>query len=1343
MNISASSGHLPNKPSSKSQTNGKGADTKSNQQKQPTTPHNVDPKKAAQIGHAHRYGLTITPAEIPVSPGTELRNLVVVPNTGETLSKVDRSYNRSLRHFADILDKGGNLNVQQNTRLAEITQRRTPPTVETPQLEQEAVGYADALYSGAQSGFGLLSSGVKALAGLDSYQNALSLSSIGFSLAIVAADQFHVTRNLPTVLSVAAGFSTVGSGLILLAQEGDNYLKGKEVNPWNLGNSIAQTLSGAGTLTGSSAVRSASLFTSTGLHAAKTLQTGALDHAGSAIVGALSLAVGGDKVALANTVLIYGNLVQTGIAVWTKLDGDSTQQAEVKALKKLIEIIDTPVSTDAKADAVTAKAVAFLKSSAVANLPKSSELGTLFHSLKNLPETATNTLGLLLAPLASLGKPSSSNLGTYLAVSLLGLNLLPGANAQESVDETLANVQLMTARLNVTLEQVEAKLVELDGTIVDQKELIASLILTLEQFIKKLQEVTYLAGNQTVALEETKQELQKVTSLAGNQTVALEQTNLALEQANKKLQEVTDLAGNQTVAIAQSDAKIDASNKAITENAADNQYTRDVSFRLAGVGVAAIGIIVLAYTIKHCFFKTSQDTPAAKIGYANTKDTLIERNDAKIVTAKTTLDTLQDRWDVRNALHTQVTQPFISGAAASPEKPESLGQLRDDLAELARIEDMTAKTMTGKSLVSLNDIIEELPQRKEAAEIATTVLIEAIKDKSDAARATIAANQENLQRRPPYIELQEFRRLGLGVDQSADACIQQVLNPGDLGYYEKPEELTVAQVTAMQTALSAQASVDATIGVETNAIKAAARGLFEAETTRMRWLTPAMTNSLEKEITAFTKAVANILEIEPKSFGAALQARQELRTALVDTLNENVEYVTGARDDVRENITTLNDFRALGLPVELTAEQTLVDLGNNDLLPSAPITDENLHTLGEVAYTNLARAIAAADGVDTAIDIEKAAIIQHVRDSVAAQQQFNDTIPKIEDLKLATLADFTRTSAALNDLEDEVPNPVPFGEAIAARTALRGEIITYVNGSRQAITRILDTTNADRTELAGLLDLAERFTGDEGQPAAGGGDALSEGPSAVVTVPLRKTDTQNSLNLLQFAITQIAEVTEDTLDLVTEAQFAALNAAVTVTCATFAETIAGETGAIKDALVAKLETERQRIATLHPKLRERLATELGKFATESENISDDDATHTLANFTTVFAAIDAVDTATARERERAAVKIQRVRRQHIASRAAKEALKSADQARLSLDASPSIIPSQNSDEVAINIQNAEVDATAQNDQAPNSQNPLIFTSDGAAEEKGEEELHRDPDAVVINIQQAGAAAQNH
>jgi hypothetical protein len=1217
MNIShASTGSSQNPTRGK--TNGKGADTKPNPQKQPTTPPKFDPKEAAKMDQVRRNVLTIATAKIQVSPGTKLRNLVVVPKTGETLSKGDKADNRSLRHFADILDRKETLDANQEKRLAEIIQRRTPPNVETPQKEEEeeeAGGYA-ALYSRVKSGLRSVSSWLPDSSSLPSISMGLWLaSSVARQIEGQSADQDPYANTASTtlkpsdVLATAANMAAMAKSVIDISKQVANYREGKPVKTLKVVIPAAQFLYGAASLGGDQVAGAARFFAGAGF-AAKAFQTQSLTDAGAAIASAWSVAVGGDSVALANTVLAYSQLIQGGVSVWRKLEADAAQQAEAAVLRQLVTILEKPVTTEAEANAVTAKAVAFLKSTGVGSRPQTSELGKLFHSFRNLPETATHTLGLLLAPLCSLGKPSSSNLGTYLAVSLLGLNLLPGANAQ-GVNQQLADLRLIAARINETAteqaQQIKALInvqVESKAELVIQKELTARLTLALEEANKKLQEVTYLAGNQTIAIA------------ASNEAIA------------------ENAADN-------------------ADNAADNEYTRRVGFTLAGVAVAAATVMLISYAIKHCCFPTKAakdpNTLAQNLMAAAARNQLLAKqaNQALINTMSGLSHQLTDLWDVRSALSTQVSRPFITGAiAAAPEEPENAATLRTTLAELEIIRNTLDDDMTPDTLGRMGELLKTLRRLNEPAQTNVTALTEAIANESTAARATIAANQENLQHRPPYIELQEFRRLGLGVDQSADACIQQVLDPGDLGDDDAPEALTADHVAAMANALVANRNVQGAITTETTAIKAAARGLFANTTERLGWLSHELSAPIQDQIAAFNEAVAltNAQGSQtPANFDTAFTRRDELTGAWRVATNAACQEVVDGRDGLQANIATLTEFRALGLGLDQTADAALAEL--NIVIPGiqTPATFGNLQ---EADFRNLATALDAAHNVPYAIAEEIGAIVQHVRQSVATQQDLNARIPNIEGLELATLADFTRTSAALAGVGvgggGVVPNPVPFGEAIATRTALRREIIAYVNDGSQAIDRILRDTAEDRAALAGLLDLA-----------------------GTVNVHFNGTDTQESLRLLTSENLPAAVETDEALDGVTQAQFGALAAARPV-LDTFADTIADETREIQAGLVAKLGEERQRIEALPPRLSALIETELGNFATESAKISDDDATHTLANFTTVFAAIAAVKTAAADadKRETAAVKLQGVRRQFLASRQALHLYRTAVQAQL-------------------------------------------------------------------------------
>ena len=1222
----STAGPLPNPHIGKPTRNG--ANPQPNPQKQPTTPPKFDPKQAAKMDHVRRSGLTITPTEI--QPKLVLTDLLVT--SGHGVSQQDLKDNSFLRKCAAILDRKETLDTNQQKRLAEITQRRTPPTVETPQPEQEAVGYADILYSSVQSGFGWVSS-------LASYRPSMAGVSMALTVASSVADQFPATRPLSQGMSLVAGAVTLANGAIGLSQEATNYIEGKKVNLWNVGSSAAQTLSGTGMLTGGSAVRTASVFASTGLQAAKAFQTQSLTDAGAAIVGALSLAVGGDSVALANTVLAYSNLIQGGVSVWRKLEADAAQKAEVAALRQLVTVLETGVETDSEAQAVIAKARAVLKSPEVDRLPQTSALGKLFHSFRNLPETATHTLGLLLSPLCSLGKPSSSNLGTYLAGSLLGLSLLPGANAQ-SVNQQFRELRLIAAGLNVTATKqaqqikdiqetqavIDVKLIEVQDT---QNETIVTLKNVETKQVKVdgiLVEVQEIQGNTTKTLVATQAELALQKQLTENLNA-----ELALQQ---------QLTGNLTVALEKSNAAIAASNEAIAANKADNQYTRDVAFKLAGVGVAAIGIAVLAYTLKHCFFET-QDTPGAKKVYAMTKEELIEEKQKDIATARETLGTLQKLWDVRNALHTEVTHDFIDPAAVEPAKPEILGELRGNLNTLDLIIPMTSADMTSDSFVRFKAIIKGLKgihgevehDSQHPARIAVTALTEQIQEKRATARARIDGNRTTLPMDPPYIELTgqtlnsvvvpSFRDLNrdfaLEVNQNlANTVIALVLNPGDIGRNVAPEALTVAHVTAMATALKAYITSRNEIDNETNAIKNAALRVFEATTDRLGWLSADMRAPLKYEIQKFTATTAAITADRATqtlaNFRVALESSAALNNALIDEINSNTEYVTGIREDVEDQIETLGHFRALGLRLLQTAEATITKLHNDALLPKDEITHHNLNTLDQAAFAKLATAVTAAntvaEDINTEINSIKAAALVALNEQGALNQRLLATLRLTNPIGLL-IGQFAGTRAAITD-DIATQTHENLQAAMNARAALREDIITYINNGRQAIAQTLTNTDADITALTDLRRLAED-----------------------VEVSFDGTATQNSLDILQSANLP-AEATDITLDDVTGEQFTALAAAL-LARGTFAGTIAGETRDIQAGLVAKLDEERQRIAALHPRLRERLAAELGTFGTGSATITDQADTQTLANFETVFAAIGAVDTAAAAARETAAL----------------------------------------------------------------------------------------------------------
>jgi hypothetical protein len=1207
------------------------------------TPITVDPKKAAQIDRTHLSTLGITP--VVVQQKRDLSELIIKEKPGERLSEQDRKDNSSLRKFATILDSGRKLDGEQTKRLNDIIQRRQPP-VEIP--AQSTGSYAESIYSGLQSGFGLLSSGVKSLADLGSYKGTLSLGSFGLSLASVAADQFPATRQLSTGLSIAAGLGTVASGVIGLAQEGNNYLDGKSVNPWNLGNSIVQTLSGTGILTGSSAVRSASVFASTGLHAAKALHTGTFDHVGATIVGALSLAVGGEKVALANTVLTYGNLIQTGVAIWNKLEADSTQKSEVRALQHLVKILNTPVHTAADAIATTEKAAKFLQSANVGKLPQDSELGKLIHTLRQIPLDDSSTLSLLLAPLASLAKEvTTSNLGTFIIGGLM-LGNLPGGDAQ-SISQQLAELRelteantaqigtlrnitdantLQTAENTAQIDTLTTLAEDLSATATEQAKQIEDIQTTqvrvdaalidvevTQNATKTLLDQTIAFQNQTaitqaqqqvqidafgVVQDQQKIQITELTTLSADLKVTQNETNTALTATKAELE------AQKKITQALQDA-LDKAYKAIDENQADNEYTRNVAFRVAGVGLATVGVMLFAYAIKHCCFPTkaqSAENHPLMISAAREHALVNHRPLINIMTAQS--QTLTNLWDVREALYTEVTQPLIDASIPAPQEPENAKTLRDTLAKLEVIQNTPAREITTETLDQLLALLNTLKTLSTATQVDESNLKEDIATESIAARVQIAGNTTALSKLPPFIELQGFRGLDLGIDHTAEAAIAIILNPGDIG--NKDRDITRTQVAAMQTALRAYTTIDTTLATEINAIKTAAKRILATETTRIGLLTPEISGPIGYEITAFTDALEAIDANPPVSetaanFATAFQTCTEFKAALLASLEEYKETLTtSATPNGLSN--TLLAFRALGLGVAHTADPTIAqrDQGLVILGGALDFTADMMDGLTRENFEDLSLALNAANTLAIAMTTEIDSIKDAAKQLITEQRTVIAQIPHIEDLELRNLEAFTHADETLHDVELGEPTFEIYQTALTTRAALRGEIITYINGTRAAIATTLSEPHY--TELTDLRDLADDLD-----------------------IRFDKTATDRSHDILTSATLPEADATDETLNAVTPEQFAALAATAAVR-ATIQRTIADETNTIRTGLFQKLEEERDRIQNLPGSLQIALAEKIASFRETSDAITGEADTHTLENFTPVFNAIEALNART-------------------------------------------------------------------------------------------------------------------
>ena len=1206
------------------------------------TPITVDPKKAAQIDRTHLSTLGITP--VVVQQKRDLSELIIKEKPGERLSEQDRKDNSSLRKFATILDSGRKLDGEQTKRLNDIIQRRQPP-VEIP--AQSTGSYAESIYSGLQSGFGLLSSGVKSLADLGSYKGTLSLGSFGLSLASVAADQFPATRQLSTGLSIAAGLGTVASGVIGLAQEGNNYLDGKSVNPWNLGNSIVQTLSGTGILTGSSAVRSASVFASTGLHAAKALHTGTFDHVGATIVGALSLAVGGKKVALANTVLTYGNLIQTGVAIWNKLETDSAQKSEVRALQHLVKILNTPVHTASDAIATTEKAAKFLQSANVGKLPQDSELGKLIHTLRQIPLDDSSTLSLLLAPLASLAKEvTTSNLGTFIIGGLM-LGNLPGAGAQtideiiEDLKQELVKQKYITGNLTLALDEVkdiqDNQQVQIDtlttlaedlsATATEQAKQIEDIQTTqvrvdaalvdvevTQNATKTLLDQTIAFQNQTaitqaqqqvqidafgVVQDQQKIQITELTTLSADLKVTQNETNTALAATKAELE------AQQKLTQALQDA-LDKSNAAIKENQADNEYTRNVAFWVAGVGLATVGVMLFAYAIKHCCFPTkAQSAENHPLVISAARDYALLQNQPLINIMTAQSQTLTNLWDVREALYTDVTRPLINPSIPAPQEPENAKTLRDTLAKLQVIQNTHAGAITTETLDQLLEHLETLKTLRDTTKKDETELKEAIREESIAARVRIAGNTTTLQNSPRLTELQAFRDLNLVIEPSADAAIQIILSPGDIG--NNDEDITRTQVAAMQTALCAYTTIDTTLTTEINAIKTAAKGLLATETTRIGWLTPEIRGPIDDEITAFRNALAAIDADRPASetpanFATALQTSRDFRGALLASLEEHKNTLTTSATP-NDLSNTLQTFRALGLGVAHTADPTIAqrDQGLMILGGDIPVTDELVDGLTRENFENVYLALNAANTLAIAMTTEIDSIKDAAKQLITEQRTVIAQIPHIEDLELQllNLEAFTHADETLHDVELGEPTFEIYQTALETRAALRGEIITYINNTRAAIARTLGDIEPHYTALTDLRLLAENLG-----------------------INFNNTATESRRSILRSENLPAADATDATLNDITPTQFNAL-AETGGARATIADTITGETNAIKDGLFAKLAEERNRIAEFQERLQEGERT---RFLETSDTITDAPETQTLENFTAVFNAIKALNT---------------------------------------------------------------------------------------------------------------------
>ena len=806
----------------------------------------------------------------------------------------------------------------------------------------------------------------------------------------------------------------------------------------------------------------------------------------------------------------------------------------------------------------------------------------------------------------------------YLGNTATELNKTTTAQAKqiEDLQETQVEVKATQNQTLVTLGKVEAKQVEVDGILVEVKT----------------------TQNQTLAAQAQQQIQIDQFGITQNQ---LSRDQIAL---NSNLAEVKTAQSALDSKVDAFEVRADASDLAIEQNQEDmkalskkmvqtedkiDDFNKTTAMAIAAI--VGIGTLTILYSIYQCCKRQHKtDAPAATAmnhelralsqAMHNSVPVLqvgiVTLYEGRIDKAENKLAHLEELVQLRQTLDDAV---FPQPADMPLRAPKSLEPLQTSIATSNSIRRMPPLQPTQAGLDTYNILAAALGEATQLSvprgqtDEDITRLTEEIQAIARLAREHVETNVETVEEIPELATLTAFRGLHLNVPYSANATLDFIRNHGDLGEdYKLP---TGEQIKALQTALAAGPAVQEAITTEIDSIKTEARRRFEEETTRIDWLTPAMTDSLQTEIAAFTNALAEIDEIAPESFRAALEARQDLQTALVEKLGHAALTVTSKREAIRGNTDTLIAFRALGLPVAPTANQTRDDLYNNDLLPREVITDENLHTLGEVDYTNLERAIAAADGVDAAIDTEIANIKAAALVALAALAALNEQgalNQRFATLRLTNsigqlIDQFAGARAAITD-DIATQTHENLQAAMNARAALRGELITYINNGRQAIAQTLRNTEADITALTNLRRLA-----------------------AAVEFDFDGTATENSRRLLESANLPAADATDATLDGVTAEQFAALNAADPAT-GTFADTIAQETRTIKEGLLAKLNEERQRIE------RQRIqifrgepttpATELARFDEAFRQINDYDAdTHTLENFTGVFNAISALDAA--------------------------------------------------------------------------------------------------------------------